>query len=474
MVSAELAPHAAETPAGDAVFSLSKALKQLGHEVTVAVPRYAGFETSGLLLARRLTGLSLATGGEVALLDGQLSSGVKLVLFDAPVLFERSGIYAEDGEEYSDNSKRFGLLSEASVALIRQRREQGKSFDLVHLHDWPAALVSVMLRELPGPTLPSILTIHDAERQGILPKSEWSALGLPSEISAEDNFIVDHKINVLVGTVGFADATITVSTTLAQQIAREQTAIALGRALRKADVQLEVVQNGIDYAIYNPATDAALDSRYDAEDVANKGRSKTALLRDLGLDLDPERPLLVNIGSPDATAGMQVLLRALPHLMKSSLSLVVAGAGDVTLEKKFEEASARYAESLRYLKQPTDPTMRRLLAAADFSLIIRAHEVGGESVLKAQRYGTVPIAYMTCGAADRIVDCDAQLETGTGFLFEALTPSEIVAAVQRGLAAFVTAPWPNLRRRIMRLDASWDRPARRYLQVYRRCLAAQG
>ena len=110
MVALELSPFACETDAGDAVASLSKALRQLGHNVTVAIPRQPGFDESGLLMARRLTPLPLPDGGEVPVLDAQLPSGVQVTLFDAPVLFDRPSPYSTDGVEHPDNAQRSALL----------------------------------------------------------------------------------------------------------------------------------------------------------------------------------------------------------------------------------------------------------------------------------------------------------------------------------------------------------------------------
>ena len=136
MVAAELAPYVRQTDAAEAVASLAKALRQLGHDVTLALPRYPGLEAGGLLVARRLTPLPLPSGGEVTVLDGQLSSGVRVVLFDAPVLFERPGIYGEGEEDYPDNAKRFGLLSEAAVGAGAPARPAGSSLR----HSAPARL----------------------------------------------------------------------------------------------------------------------------------------------------------------------------------------------------------------------------------------------------------------------------------------------------------------------------------------------
>src|SRR5262245_776386 len=118
MVALEAAPYVCATEAADAVGSLGKSLRQLGHNVTLAVPRQPGFEAAGLLLARRLTPLRLPDGSEVPVLDAQLPSGVQLTLFDAPVLFDRPGAYGENGADFSDNARRFALFAQAAAALV--------------------------------------------------------------------------------------------------------------------------------------------------------------------------------------------------------------------------------------------------------------------------------------------------------------------------------------------------------------------
>src|SRR5436190_4265451 len=173
MVAAELGPYARASNAGDAVLALSKSLRQLGHQVTLALPRYPTFEAHGLLVARRLTPLVLGGELEVTVFDGQLSSGVALVLFDVPGLYEEPAMLAE-GASALANLERSEILCRAAAALIRQRAQQQKPFDAVHLHDWPAALVPHYAGDSAPPC---VLTVHDVRRQGRFPGS--SARDLP-------------------------------------------------------------------------------------------------------------------------------------------------------------------------------------------------------------------------------------------------------------------------------------------------------
>jgi starch synthase len=473
MVAAELAPYVRQTDAAEAVASLAKALRQLGHDVTLALPRYPGLEAGGLLVARRLTPLPLPSGGEVTVLDGQLSSGVRVVLFDAPVLFERPGIYGEGEEDYPDNAKRFGLLSEAAAALVRQRAQQGQAFDILHLQDWPAALVPLALRRAPGPMPPSLLTIHDVTRQGSFPLRELEALGVPREVAEADGLVLGGKINVLHCGVTFADALTTVSPSYAEEMLREELSGPLAQALSSSGKPVVGITNGIDYAYFNPATDAALVSRYDAEDSSNKGRSKSKLLLDLGFDLEPERPLVVALGPLTQEKGFDLLASALPAIAKQDLTLVIAGRGRDAGISRLEAACAEYRDASAVFRDPDDATVHRILGAADFVLVPSRHEPCGIAQLFGQRYGALPVVSSAGGLKDTVVDCDAAAETGTGFVFDELTSRSLNGALARGIAAYKSAVWPRLQRRVMRLDLSWDRPARRYLQVYRQTLASK-
>jgi starch synthase len=471
MVSAELSPYARTTDAADAVASLSKALRQLGHEVTVAMPRYRSLETSGLLMARRLTPLGLPSGGEVTVYDGQLPSGVKLVLFDAPVLFDRPSIYGEDGQDYPDNAKRFGLLCEAASALIRQRAELGKAFDILHVHDWPAALVPIALRRVLGPSVPSVLTIHDVTRQGSFAMKELDALAIPPEL-AEDGLKLGNKLNLLKAGVLFSDAITVVSSAYAEDVRTEARAGSLAAVITGSGKPLIGIANGLDYASYNPATDPALVSRYDAEDSSNKRRNKTALLRQLQLELEPERPLVAVLGEATKERGLDLAAASLPGLLKNHASVVFAVRGHAPFVDKLKVLAERYSDVAGVIHDWDELTAHRVLAGADILLLTARHEPSGAAAMAAQRYGALPVAFATGGINDVVVDCDASFETGTGFLFESTTQKELLGAVSRALSAYSSAAWPRLVRRVMRLDHGWDRPARRYLQVYRQTLGA--
>jgi starch synthase len=485
-VAPELAPMVKVGGLADVVSALAKALRLLGHKVTVALPRYPGVEAGGLMLARRLTPVTLPAdpargipGAEITLYDGRLGSGVDLLVLDAVGVFDRPGIYGEGGVDYADNDHRFGLFCRAVAEIVRQREAAGAPFDIVHAHDWPAALVPYLLRHGAVATggepvrtrARTVLTIHNLAHQGLFPPEALKHLGLGPEHFAVDRLEFYGKASFLKAGILTADQITTVSTTYAREILTPELGERLDGVLRTREKRLTGIINGIDYAVYNPMTDPALIARYDADDPANKGRCKAALLQELGLEIRPERPLLASIGRVVPQKGSDILATALPKILKSDVAVAIVGTGDPVLVSKLQAAVAKYPERAMYLGAAPEAIVHRLLAAADAVVIPSRYEPCGLVQLYAQRYGALPIACRTGGLVDTIVDCDAALETGSGFLFDKPTVAALVGGVQRAVAAMTSPRWGALRRRVMRLDVGWDRPARRYATVYRAALA---
>ncbi|MEY4550270.1 MAG: hypothetical protein RL685_6465 [Pseudomonadota bacterium] len=470
MVAAELSPYARAGETADAVAALSRMLVQLGHEVTVALPRYGNFEDQGLLVARRLTPLRIPSGESVTVFDGQLGSGVKIALFDAPELFSKPGVYGENGQDYPDNARRFALLAQAAAALAAQRAAQGQAFDVAHLHDWPGALAAIALAQAEVP-LPKVLTVHDLRRDGTFPTRELANLGINESLNTDAGVRLGSQLSVLKGGVQMADVVTTVSPTFARDLASPTFGGALAASFEARGEELHGILPGLDYAIYNPTTDTALASRFNAEDAENKGTCKTALVRKLELDFEPRRPLLVVLGPFQADRGGELLLQAVRRLIDQDVNVVVAGTGSPALLEALQSADLESRDNYAFLPEYDGATERQLLAAADLLVVVPGYDPGASLVRKAQRYGAAPIALARGGISDAVVDCDPDLETGTGFLYGEPTVEALVGAASRALAACGSLAWPRLTRRLLRLDLSWESPARRYLKVYKNASA---
>ena len=448
-VTTELAPFVKVGGLADVSAALPKTLKALGHKVTIIMPRFPAFEEAGLLLARRLTPLTLDFGDqkrEVTVFDTRLPSQVDLVLLDAPGLFDRAGVYGtSEGQDYADNAVRFAVLSRAAAEIVKQRREAGTA-DLVHVNDWPTALVPKYLADL-DVKIPSVLTIHNVEHHGVFDKDVIVQLGLAFtdsiEFYGQGSFLKQGIIS--------ADSVTTVSPSYAKEIQTDPGGARLDGVLRAKEKILGIV-NGVDYGVWNPATDSNIAARYDAENTANKVRCKGALQNELGLPLEENAPLIVNVGRIVAQKGTDLIIEALPRILRGSdAQVVIAGDGDPELIAKLQAAVEKSRGRAVFIRAASEAVVHRMFAAADLAL--------------------VPSRFETGGLTDTIVDCDAKLETGTGFLFEEATADQLYAAVQRAIAAYGMDRFPMLRRRVMRLDRGWERAGRQYEQAYRALVA---
>lgn len=454
MVSAELSPYARGGEVGDVVAGLSKALRQLGHRVTLALPRHPGFEAGGLLMARRLTPLSIG-GADLTVLDGQLASGVELALFDDPPLYDRPHVFGE-GDGYPDNLARFAVLCRGATALAQQRAEQGKPFEILHAFDAPTAATPALLRATTKLTLGSVLTVLDTQNVGRFASGAHTAFpGLPG--------MTGDGVSLLELGLAHAQLIVAGSQDAARDLGSPHVSGALAASLT-GERAATSVGSGLDYAIYNPATDTAIPARFDAEDASNKGRCKGAVLTELELEFELDRPLLFAQAGSEPEA--QVLLAALPGLLKNDIAVVASAPGAAAAE--LDRLVSDYPSDLARLKDGSDAARRRVLSAADFALCLDASALTPGAVQAAQRYGAVPIALAQGAALDALVDCDAELETGSGFLFDSTETSAVIGAATRALSAYGSPGHARLRRRVMRLDVSWERVARRYTQLYRK------
>lgn len=450
-VTTELAPYVKVGGLADVSAALPKTLRALGHRVTVVMPRYAAFEDSGLLMARRLTPLRLSLGSqtyEATIYDGRLSSQVDLALVDVAGLYDRAGVYGERGEDYADNAVRFSVLARAAAELARQRAADGAPFDVVHANDWGTALVGKYLKDL-GVATPSVLTIHNIAHQG---------RGLEGE-------------NVLREGIVAADAVTTVSPTYAREIQTTEHGAGLDDVLQ-AKSKIHGILNGVDYGVWNPSTDSHLAARYDAEDAANKQRCKGALKKELGFAIEPDLPIVASVGRLVHQKGSDLLADLVPRILRGSdAQVIIAGAGDEGVAAKISAACEKSNGRAVFVGNASEGLVHRIFAAADLVVVPSRFEPCGLVQLYAQRYGALPVAHATGGLVDTIVDCDAALETGTGFLFgetgAEVDVTALYGTVQRALSAYTSPRWPALRRRVMKLDRGWERAARQYEGVYK-------
>lgn len=472
----ELSPFVKVGGLADVAAALPKALRSLGHRVTVVVPRFPQLEEGGLLFARRLTPLKFTLGSrqiDATVFDGRLASQVDLVLIDVPGLFDRGGVYGEKGVDYTDNHVRFAIFSSAVAELVRQRAESGSPFDVLHLNDWPTALAATFLKDGAPVGTRTVLTLHNVAHQGVFPKDALPEIGVGWDRFNVEGIEFFGKVNVLKAGVIDADVVTTVSPTYAREIQTEGGGAGLHGVFHARGSSLVGIMNGVDYSVWNPATDSALAARYDAEDAGNKARCRGALLRELGLPVDRHGPLVASVSRLVHQKGVDLLLASLPAVLRGSdATFVIAGDGVDSFCEELQAAASSSNGRVAFVRAASELTVHRIFAGADLVVVPSRYEPCGLVQLYAQRYGAAPVVHATGGLVDSVVDADAKLDTGTGFAFGEATSEALTGALLRGIAARSLPSWPALVRRMMRLDLGWERPARRYEQVYRSIASA--
>ncbi len=471
-VSPEVAPFSKVGGLADVSSALPKALRTQGHKVTVVSLRYGSIDPAANALARRLTKVKVPLGDTVIdaeVHEARLHSGVQVVLLGAPGISDRQGVYGDDGVPFDDNHLRFGFLARGAVEWMRA---QSWTPDIVHVHDWTTALVPVWLKLLAVEdprlaTVRSVFTLHNLAQQGLFPLETLAALGLPAEMASPSQLEFYGQASWLKGAVMHSDRFVTVSPTYAREVLSPDGGMRMDGVLRSHAAGFTGILNGIDTTTWSPATDPCLVARYDAGDTAAKRRCKADLQQRLGLPVRPETPVFGMVARLDHQKGVDILLGAAERMVRQDLQLVVQGAGDPKFTDGLRDLAKEMPDKVVYRDERDEALAHRIFAGSDFFLLPSRFEPCGLTQLYAMRYGSVPIARSTGGLRDTVIDCPASLATGSGFVFDPATPDGLYGAVSRALVAYGRGDaFGQLVRRVMRLDWSWDRSARRYVHLY--------
>jgi starch synthase len=413
------------------------------------------------------------------LLEGRFP-GTDLVLYllDAPGLFDRPGspYLGPDGRDWPDNAARFAAFARAAVALALDRAGLGWQPDVVHAHDWHTGLVPALLaleRRRPA----TVFTIHNLAYQGLFPAAAARGLGLPRALTGGAALSFHGQLSFIRGGIACADRVTTVSPTYAREIQTPALGFGLDDLLRRRRRRLHGILNGADYEAWDPAHDRFIARPFSCLDLEARRENGRALRLRLGLALDPARPLVASVGRLVEQKGVDLLLAALPALMRRPVQLFVCGTGDRAIGEALERAAAGYPGRCAALVGYTEELAHVTWAGADIFVMPSRFEPCGLTQLYALRYGAVPVVRRTGGLADTIVDADpARLRQGeaTGFTFESATRDALLQAIDRAIACWRRpALWRRLVRAGMAQDFSWGRSARRYVELYRAAIAGE-
>jgi starch synthase len=449
----------------DVAGALPLALAENGVDVTSLVPGYPAvmklLESPQEILAE-----PELFGGPARLLSAG-ASGLDLLVIDAPHLFDRAGgpYLGPDGRDWPDNALRFGALG-WMAAQIGSGQIASLTPDIVHCHDWQAALAPAYLAYGEGRRCPSIVTIHNLAYQGQYPAELLSALRLPPHSFQIGGVEYYGAIGFLKAGLQFADGITTVSPTYAREIQTAEHGFGMDGLLRARTDVLSGITNGIDTQVWNPATDDRIPAAYSRTTLERRGANKAKLQRRFGLEHDPSVLLFGVVSRLVSQKGIDLLPDAASFLVEHGAQLALLGTGDADLERRLVSLAAEHPGRVSCTIGYDEDLAHLIQASVDALLMPSRSEPCGLTQLCALRYGAVPVVGKVGGLADTVADPEDSREP-TGFHFGPVDAPAFENVLRRVFQAWLDKPlWRRVQLNGMRTDVSWSRPAQQYARLY--------
>ncbi|MDD3884617.1 MAG: glycogen synthase GlgA [Gallionella sp.] len=472
--TSEIAPLIKTGGLADVSGALPAALRAIGVDVRVLVPGYPAVmshlpEQHEVAALRGLPGFPNSR-----LLAGEMENGVPLLVLDCPDLYQREGgpYNAPQGYDWHDNLQRFGLLSKVAAVLGSPDSPLNWRPDLVNCNDWQTGLAPAYLRFAHG--VPSVMTIHNLAFQGIFPPSALQDLHLPASSFGMAGLEYYGNLSFLKAGLFYADHITTVSPTYAREIQDEALGFGMQGLLATRQADLTGILNGIDTDEWNPGKDKLLAKTYSASRMAGKAENKRVLQAQLGLEQNPDIPLLGVVSRFTYQKGLDLLLEIAPGLMEMPVQLAMLGSGEPQMQHAARELAERYPGMIGVHIGFSESLSHLIEAGADMFVMPSRFEPCGLNQFYSQRYGTPPIVHATGGLADSVINCsDETLENGTasGFVFNGMFAGNLYSTIARAVETYRQPKrWNALRKLCMAKDFSWETSAAAYREVFEKVL----
>ena len=471
-LSAEMVPYARTGGLALVAADLPRALRRLGDDVRVILPRYGLIDPDQHHLVRILENFPVPFENEMetaGLWQAQDAEVPTYFIEHSRFFGERQGIYS-----FPDDAERFIFYSRASLEACRRLGWQPQ---VIHCNEWHTALVPNWIRTVyaEDPFFAEtavIYNIHNLAYQGIFGHRVLEIAGIAShgfiahpEVSPGLNDVVSLMARGII----FADIIVTVSPTYAREILTPEFGGGLEPVLRDRQNRLFGILNGIDFERYNPTADPNLSACFQPGDPAGRAACKAALQREAHLAARPRVPLISVSSRLSDQKGYDILAAVLePLLQHVKARWVIMGTGEQRYHDLLSDLQRRYPDRLAVFLTWDERLSRRIFAGADLFLMPSRHEPCGLDQMIAMHYGAVPVVHATGGLADTVID-HRPPRVGTGFTFKAYDGMALYAAIVRAVEAYHHPDiWTAIQREGMSQDFSWTQPAHAYQDMYRR------
>ncbi len=470
-VASEAVPFVKVGGLADFAGSLPKALRRLGVDVRLMIPRYGHIHNKDYDFRRVGDVVHVPLGPDqeqVHLLESTVEDVPVYMIWDEKYFFARERVYG-----FNDDPQRFTFFSRAVIAALPVLQWQPQ---LIHANDWHVAPMVTWLN-LYGRQEPfyrdmaTLYTIHNLAYQGtcgrlILTFAQMEKVPhLPAESPGQVNWMAQGIAN--------SDLVNTVSPTYAQEVLKPEMGLGMDELLAERQDRFFGILSGIDVESWDPKHDTGLTQPFDLDSLPLRRVNKTALQREINLPAHPELPLVGMIARLDCMKGLDILLPALEVLLEErALQFVILGTGEPEYEAQLRTLQERFPDLVRVLIKFDDRLARRIYAGVDLLVGPSFLEPGGLSHMIGMHYGAVPVVRATGALADTVVDAEADRLHGTGFVFSDYTAEALEAALRRAFAVYRdAAAWSAIQRCAMERDFSWESSARAYIDLYTRALA---
>ncbi len=478
MIAAECVPYVKTGGLADVVGALPTALKALGHEVIVVLPRYSMIDGDrfGLKPFMNSMGVWMGDGLEWCSVLSADNEGTPVYFIEFQRYFARWGLYHDANfNDYLDNARRFGFLTRAGLQLCK---DIGFIPDIVHAHDWHTALASAFLKiwHWNDPLLgkaASVLTIHNLAYQGSYDRESYNYLGLRWENYTPAKFEDHGKVNLLKGGIVYADMVNTVSPTYASETRTPEGGYGLAPYLNDKGANYIGILNGVDYSRWDPAVDRQIVACYSPDDMRGKLECKAALQKRFGLEIDETMPVVGVVSRLVTQKGLDLLALAIENILRDMrVQFVILGAGEKVLEAFYSQLHDLYPDRVGCFIGYSDEIAHWIEAGADFFIMPSIYEPCGLNQIYSLKYGTLPIVRATGGLDDTVIQYDETTGNGTGFKFYEPSANAIYYSV-----GWAVSTWYDrnphihqMRQAAMAQNFSWEKSARAYVDLYRRAI----
>ncbi len=475
LASSEVVPFAKTGGLADVAGALPKALRALGHDVRIVMPRYYIIDKEQFALKHLEGELGVPMGsmGEIwaGVFEGVMpGTDIPVYFIDHEGMFGRKGLYEENGYSFPDNDNRFAFLSKAVFQLAKKLHFKP---DIIHANDWHTAAIPVLLNtrfakdDIFNGTA-SILTIHNLQHQGHFYEGLMNVLEVPWEEFNPLSLESWGGVNLMKGGIAHADMVTTVSPTYAKEIQTSEFGWGLENHVHGHNKKLVGIINGIDYDEWSPEIDPFIPQPYNAADLSGKALAKQALQKHFNLPQRNDIPLIGFVGRLATQKGIELIAHIMGGMLHLDIQFVLLGTGESWAEHFFTDVAAKYPNKFATHIGYSNKLAHQIEAASDYFLMPSIFEPCGLNQIYSLCYGTLPIVRATGGLDDTIENYDPETGQGTGFKFEWATGDALYGTVKWAVEAWFNKPEhiEAMKKRAMLERFGWEDSARDYEKVY--------